>query len=164
MSEARRYAGPAAQRHERSTRKLLRWAGAIEIAAGALHFAMPSAAYQSKGFSSLQPAELGFVTLVTLAVGILLLAFGALSVYLASSPAAVVELLFGYALVKTFLWAGRVILELAHPVRLRLFFVEPFTIVVMPLLVLELLLFVTSAVLARRALVAGAAAGEILTG
>jgi hypothetical protein len=164
MNGATRPTSPGAERPERWTRKLLLTAGVVEIAVGALHFAMPSSVYQSRGFASLQPDELGFVTLVTLAVGILLLAFGAFTVFLASRPDAVVEILFGYALIKTFLWAGRVILEIAYPVRLRLFSVEPFTTVVMPGLVFELLLFVAAAVLARRALAAGAAAGRVVAG
>ncbi len=157
MTEAR-------QRHERWIRRLLLGAGAVELAAGALHFAMPSSAYRSRGFSGLQPDELGFVTLVILAVGILLLAFGAFTVYLASRTEAIVEVLFAYSLIQAFLWTGRVILEIVYPVRLRLFSVEPFTAVVMPGLVLELLLFVASAVVARRALAAGVAGGHAPTG
>lgn len=125
---------------------------------------MPSAAYQSRGFPNLQPDELSFVTLVTLAVGILLLAFGAFTIYLASRTEAMLEVLFWYSLIKSFLWAGRVILELAYPVRLRLFSVEPFTAVAMPGVVFELLLFVASAVVARRALAAGVAGADVLTG
>jgi hypothetical protein len=164
MTEARRHPSPGAERSERWIRRLLLWAGVVEMALGALHFALPYAAYQSKGFSSLRPEELSFVTLVILAVGILLLAFGAFTAYLASRTAGLVELLFFYSLIKAFLWAGRVILELAYPIRLRLFFVEPFTAVAVPVLLLELLLFVASAVLARRAVVAGVADGNVLTG
>ncbi len=164
MTETWQRSFPGAPRHERWIRKLLLVAGVVELAVGALHFAMPSSAYQSKGFPNLQPDELGFVTLVTLAVGILLLAFGTFTVYLASRNVAVIEILFWYSLIKAFLWAGRVILELAYPVRLRLFSVEPFTIVVMPGLLFELLLFVASAVVARRALVARVATGDVLTG
>lgn len=164
MTEARRHPSPGAQRQERWIRNLLLGAGALEIVLGALHFALPSAVYQSKGFPNLQPEELGFVTLVTLAVGILLLAFGTVTVYLASRADAIVGILFGYALIKAFLWAGRVILEVAFPVRLKLFSVEPFTAVVMPVVLLELLLFVASAVLARRASAAGVTAGNALTG
>jgi hypothetical protein len=157
MSEPRQRSVPGALRHERWTRTLLLCAGVLELAVGALHFALPSSAYQSRGFPNLQPAELDFVTLVTLAVGILLLAFGTLTLYLASRTGAIVEILFGYAVIKAFLWAGRVLLEVAYPVRLRLFSVEPFTAVVMPGLVFELLLFVASAILARRALAAAVA-------
>lgn len=163
MTQTTPHASPGVQRSERWTRKLLLVAGVLELAVGALHFAMPSSAYRSKGFPNLQPDELSFVTLVTLAVGILLLAFGAVTLYLASRPKAVVEILLGYSILKAFLWAGRVFLELAFPVRLRLFSVEPFTAVVMPGLVFELLLFVASAVLARRALVAGVANGVLTT-
>jgi hypothetical protein len=145
-------------------RNLLLCAGVIETAVGALHLAMPSFVYESRGFRSLQPDELGFVTLVILAVGILLLAFGSFTIYLASRTEAILDVLFSYALIKVFLWAGRVLLEVAYPVRLRLFSVEPFTAVVMPGVVLELLLFVASAVLARRAMVAGAAPGDGVTG
>lgn len=163
MTETRQRSFPGAPRHERWIRKLLLCAGVVELAVGALHFAIPASAYQSKGFPNLQPEELSFVTLVTLAVGILLLAFGTFTVYLASRTEAMVDVLFWYSLIKAFLWTGRVILELAYPVRLRLFSVEPFTAVVMPGLVFELLLFVASAVVARRALAAGVAGGNVLT-
>ncbi len=148
-------------RHGRWTRSLLLCAGVIEIAVGALHFAMPSQAYRSRGFANLLPDELGFVSLVILAVGILLLAFGAFTVYLASRAEALDEILFSYSLIQAFLWVGRVILEAAYPVRLRMFSVEPFTLVVMPGLLFELLLFVTAAVLARRAMVRGSAPGKV---
>lgn len=164
MIEARRHPSPGAERRGRWIRRLLLWAGVIEITLGALHFALPSAVYRSKGFPSLQPDELSFVTLVILAVGLLLLALGAFTVYLASRTEAIGEILFGYALIKAVLWAGRVMLEVVYPVKLRLFFVEPFTAVAMPVLLLELLLFVASAVLARRAVVAGVASGNVLAG
>lgn len=164
MTEGRRQAAREAPRDERRLRKLLLVAGAVELAAGALHFAMPSQAYRSRGFANLQPDELGLVTLLILAVGLLLLVFGTLTVYLASRTEVMVEILFGYALIKTVLWTGRVLLEAAYPVRLRLFSVEPFTVVVTPLLVLELMLFAASAVLARKVMVAGAAEGDVVAG
>ena len=163
MTEARRQSLPGAPRYERWIRRLLLCAGVVEIAVGALHFAMPTQAYQSRGFPNLQPDELSFVTLVILAVGILLLAFGSFTVYLASRTEAIVEVLFWYSLIKAFLWAGRVILEAAYPVRLRLFSVEPFTAVVMPGLLFEMLLFVASTVLARKAMAAGVAPRNVLT-
>lgn len=116
-TEARRHPSPRAERRERWITELLLRAGVVEITLGALHLALPSAVYHSKGFPSVQPDELSFVTLVILAVGLLLLAFGALTGYLASRAEANAELLFGYALIMALLWAGRVMLEVAYPVR-----------------------------------------------
>jgi hypothetical protein len=64
-------------------RNILIAAGIIEIAVGLLHFAMPYFAYQSKGFTLLQSAELDFVTLCIFAIGILLIAFGTITIFLA---------------------------------------------------------------------------------
>ncbi len=131
-------------------KQILYVAGAIEIAVGLLHFAMPEFAYRAKGFSLLQQSEIDFVTLVIFSVGILLIAFGSLTMLFAKKIESTVELLYYYLMIKTVLWTARVVLELLYPVNLRMFNVEPFTTVVLPGLVVELLLFVISLMLARR--------------
>ncbi|MCU7934547.1 MAG: hypothetical protein KZQ99_06660 [Candidatus Thiodiazotropha sp. (ex Dulcina madagascariensis)] len=136
------------------TKQILLVAGIIEIAVGLLHFAMPSFAYQAKGFSLLEPNEINFVTLVVFAVGILLVAFGAITILFSRKLESMVEVLYYYVVIKTILWAGRVILELIYPVNLSMFYVEPFTLVVLPGLIIELLLFVVSVVLIRKIVVA----------
>ncbi|WP_428739060.1 hypothetical protein [Sulfurimonas sp.] len=124
------------------TKKILLVAGIIEIVVGLLHFAMPSFAYQSKGFSLLQPDEISFVTLVIFAVGILLVAFGSLTMLLSQKVKSTIEVLYYYVLIQTVLWIGRVVLELLYPVNLRMFYIEPFTLVVLPGLIIELSLFI----------------------
>ncbi len=131
-------------------RKILIAAGIVEISVGLLHFAMPFYAYQSKGLSLLPPNELDFVTLLIFSIGILLTAFGSVTILLARKLASILNIVYYYAVIKTILWAGRVILELLYPVQLSLFHVEPFTLVVLPGLVVELLLFMSSAVLIRK--------------
>ncbi|VAW48325.1 hypothetical protein MNBD_GAMMA03-2072 [hydrothermal vent metagenome] len=136
------------------TKQILLAAGIIEIAVGLLHFAMPSFAYQTKGFSLLQPNEINFVTLVIFAVGILLVAFGSITILFSRKVESMIEVLYYYVVIKTILWVGRVVLELLYPVNLSMFYVEPFTLVVLPGLIIELLLFVVSVVLIKKIMVA----------
>jgi len=136
------------------TKKILLAAGIIEIAVGLLHFAMPYFAYQAKGFSLLQPNEINFVTLVIFAVGILLVAFGSITMLFSRNVESMIEVLYYYVVIKTILWIGRVALELLYPVNLSMFYVEPFTLVVLPGLIIELLLFVVSVVLIKKVMVA----------
>ncbi|MCU7921030.1 MAG: hypothetical protein KZQ95_22125 [Candidatus Thiodiazotropha sp. (ex Epidulcina cf. delphinae)] len=132
------------------TKQILLAAGIIEVAVGLLHFAMPSFAYQAKGFSLLQPDEISFVTLVIFAVGILLVAFGSLTIIFSRKVESIIEVLYYYVVIKTILWVGRVVLELLYPVNLSMFYVERFTLVVLPGLVIELLLFIVSVVLVKK--------------
>ncbi len=136
------------------TKQILLAAGIIEIAVGLLHFAMPYFAYQTKGFSLLQPNETNFVTLVIFAVGILLVAFGSITILFSRKVESMIEVLYYYVVIKTILWIGRVALELLYPVNLSMFYVEPFTLVVLPGLIIELLLFVVSVVLIKKVMVA----------
>jgi len=120
---------------------------------GLLHFAMPYFVYQIKGLSLLQPNEINFVTLVVFAVGILLVAFGSLTILFSRKVESMIEVLYYYVVIKTVLWVGRVALELLYPINLNMFYVEPFTMIVLPGLVIELLLFVVSLVLIKKILV-----------
>jgi len=132
------------------TKKILLVAGIIEIAVGLLHFVMPFFAYQAKGFSLLDTNEINFVTLVVFAVGILLVAFGAITILFSRNLESTIEVLYYYIVIKTVLWTGRVVLELIYPVNLNMFYIEPFTLVVLPGLIIELLLFAVSFVLIRK--------------
>ena len=119
-------------------------AGIIEFAVGLLHFAMPAFAYRSKGFSLLRADEINFVTLLIFAVGILLMAFGWLTIFLSRKVEPLIEFIHIYVLIKIVLWSGRVFLEILYPVNLNMFYVEPFTVVVLPGLIVEWFLFVVS--------------------
>jgi hypothetical protein len=131
-------------------RNLLIVTGVIELAAGSLHFLMPRFAYQSVGFSHLSANEISFVTLCVFAVGILLLAFGCFTLVLSSKIESSSEILFYYVSIKSALWLGRVVLEIVYPVKLKMFSIEPLTIVVLPGVTFEMLLFVVSLVLIRK--------------
>ena len=136
------------------TKQILLAAGIIEIAVGLLHFSMPYFAYQTKGFSLLQPNEINFVTLVIFAVGILLVAFGSITILFSRKLESMIEMLYYYVVIKTILWIGRVVLELLYPINLSMFYVEPFTLVVLPGLIIELLLFIVSIVLIKKVMIA----------
>ncbi len=129
---------------------ILRVAGTIEILVGLLHFLMPYFLYQSTGFKELNHIESDFVLLVTYSVGILLIAFGATTILLSSKIKEMKEIVYYYLIIKIILWIARVSLEIIYPVGLNMFYIEPFTLIVLPGLIIELLLFIVSAILLKK--------------
>lgn len=129
---------------------LLLLAASIEIAVGLFHFAMPYFAHKSAGISRLSGAEEDFLVLVTFSTGILLIAFGSVTLMFARDPGASAGFLYPYLLIKSVLWAARLILEVLFPVRLEMFWIDPFTLAAAPGMVLEFSVFVAAAVLANR--------------
>lgn len=128
-------------------KNILITAGTIEILVALVHFVMPYFTHQNIGFISLNHNEVDFIDLLIFAVGILLLAFGSLTIFFAKRVEGLVEVLFYYLVIKVILWSLRVILELIYPVQLDLFYINPFTIIVLPGLVFEWLLFCVALVL-----------------
>ncbi len=131
-------------------RRLVVLTAAVEVAVGLLHFAMPAFFDRADGLHTLVDSEKDFVLLVTFSTGILLMAFGFVGLLLARSVDRYQAALYPYLLTKTCLWAARLGLEILFPVGLDLFWIEPFTMVAMPGMVLEFLLFVVAAVMAKR--------------
>jgi len=125
-------------------------AGVVEILVGFLHFGMPSFIYQSNGFEQLNQIESDYVLLVTYAVGILLIAFGATTILLSLKINEIKEVLYYYLIIKIVLWIARVSLEIIYPVGLDMFYIEPFTLIVLPGLIVELFLFIISAILLKK--------------
>lgn len=132
-------------KHNSYIKTVLMTAGIIEMLAGLAHFAMPHFVYQPKGFSFLTQNEKHFIALGIFAVGILLIAFGILTILFSLKVDIKNELLFFYTIIKSFLWFARIILEILYPVKIPLFLMEQPTIVFMPLLILACMLFVSAA-------------------
>ena len=126
---------------------ILIMAGTIEISVGLLHFFMPYFLYQSKGFEQLNSIESDYLLLVTYAVGILLVAFGSTTLLFSKKIEMLKEIIFYYLLIKIILWTIRVILEILYPLGLSMFYIEPFTSIVLPGLVIELFLFILAMIL-----------------
>ena len=131
-------------------KSLLITAGTIEILVGLLHFAMPYFIYQSNGFRHLTNIESDFVLLVTYAVGILLIAFGATTLLFTKKQKELGLLLYYYLIIQSILWTARVILELIYPIKLDMFGVQPFTYIVLPGLIFEWSLFIYTTILSRK--------------
>ncbi len=131
-------------------KNLLIITGVIEVSVALVHFIMPYFIHQNSGFIALESGEADFITLLIHAVGILLLAFGALTILLAKYVNNTIELIYFYLMIKVALWVLRVGLELVYPVQLNMFFIEPFTLIVLPGLVFELLLFVVALVISKQ--------------
>lgn len=122
-------------------------AGCIELLIGLSHFAFPSIFYKSEGFSLLQPNEIGFVTLCVFSVGILLIAFGILTIACALKYEMIGKVLHYYIMLKIPLYFARIILEMLYPVTVPTTFLKSPTIAVTPLLFILWFLFLLSATL-----------------
>lgn len=116
-------------------------AGIMEIMIGISHFGMPYFVYQSDGLSALNPNETDFVTLSIFAIGILLIAFGCLTLFLAAAARKDHRILLGYCVIKSMLWLGRVSLEFMYPVKVSLYYIALPTLAVMPVLIIVCLIF-----------------------
>ena len=125
-------------------------AGLVEISVGLLHFWMPYFLYQASGFEQLSKIESDYVLIVTYIVGILLIAFGIITILLSSKVEEIKEIVFYYLIIKIILWMGRVYLELEYPLGLNMFYIDPFTLIVLPGLFVELSLFIISAILLKK--------------
>ena len=136
-------------------RNILIVAGVQEIMVGALHFMMPYFLNQSEGFLQLSSIEMDFVMLVTFATGILLVAFGGVTLLLSKIDSSMIKVLYYYLWIKIILWATRVVLELVYPVNLDMFYINPFTLAVFPGLVSELGLFIVAMFLVRKMIARG---------
>lgn len=130
--------------------RLLTIAGVIEIAVGLLHFAMPAFYHRSPALADLPDQDDDFIALVTFAVGILLIAFGATTLLFARRPHLHLDLLVPFLIIKTVLWTARLLLEIVYPVRLSMFGINPFTVIVTPGVAAELAIFAIAAHLAHR--------------
>jgi len=125
-------------------------AGIIEVLVGLLHFGMPSWLYQSTGFKLLNQIESDYLLLVTYAVGILLIVFGILTMILSFKIKELKELIYYYLIIKTLLWTARIILEIIYPIQLSMFYVKPFTSIVLPGLIIEFCFFLLSTILMKK--------------
>ena len=130
--------------YDNSIKRLLLIAGVAEIVVGLSHFGMPYFAYQARGFALLSQKESDFVTLCVFAVGILLIAFGSVTILFALNARD--EMVLPYAVIQSILWLARIILEIVYPVQVSLFHIENPARVVMTLLVAEWLLFTLAAI------------------
>ncbi len=140
------------KKEEKIVKNILFLAGSIEILVGLLHFAMPYYVFQSSGFMPLTGNEADYVMLLIFAVGILLISFGAVTILFASFLSSMAKFLYYYLIIKTVLWTIRVTLEIIYPINLEMFYVKPFTLVVLPGLIFELLLFIIATFLLKKIL------------
>jgi len=131
-------------------KKLLLIIGSIEILVGLLHFFMPLFFTKSESFLLLPNIEMNYLLLVTYAVGILLIAFGATTILLSKKTKELGKILYFYMIIQALLWTARVILELMYPVELEMFGIKPFTVIVLPGLVLEWGLILYAIILYRK--------------
>jgi hypothetical protein len=134
-------------------KKILLIAGSIELIAGLSHAVMPHYIYKSVGFSLLQSNEINIITLCVFSVGILLAAFGALTIIFAIKCAADNDkMLFYFVSTKAVLWATRIALEFLYPTKIAMFAIEQPTVILTPIFIFIFCLFILSGILIFRSM------------
>ncbi len=123
--------------------------GITEILIAVLHFLMPLQFAHTGEFAELSPEYLSFVLHGTVAIGLCLIVFGALSIYFSPKLLQGKQSAWIFGLSQGILWAGRSISELIFPVKLPLFFLSNPTVLILPLVVLLALLFLIPLALCR---------------
>jgi hypothetical protein len=111
-------------RSERLAVRLLLVGGCVQAAIALMHFAMPATLLQGTDFAPLSPAAHDYVVLATVAVGILALALGAFSFVAAMSVTRWPGGARLLAIILAAVWTGRFVIEIIWPLRLRLFFID----------------------------------------
>lgn len=100
-----------------------RTGGTIALVIGVAHFFLPTWGYDGALLETVPEAPRDhFVYLGTYAIGMFLLIAGTMSIHLSGVAATSTTTLF--ALLQTAFWAGRFVLEVSFPSRLRIFFLS----------------------------------------
>ena len=134
-------------------KNLLLIAGAIEIIIGLIHFIMPYFIYKIKNYELLPQNESDFIILCVLSVGILLIAFGLVTILLTKRLNLIIDIVYIYIIIQIILWVLRVSFEFIYPLNIDMFYIYPFTSIVLPGLIGELLLFIISFILIKKEMV-----------
>ncbi len=123
--------------------KLMFIGGIAELVVALLHFLMPFQLARAGEIVELSHDYRSFVLLATIAIGLCLTVFGALSIYFSNKLLLGEKSAWIFGLSQGALWAGRTILELTLPVRIPLFFLpNPTALIVALALGLALLFLV----------------------
>ncbi len=131
-------------------KKILLIAGLIELIAGLSHAFMPHFIYKSSGFSFLQPNEINVVTCCIFSVGILLVAFGTITIICALKYHHLDKLMMYYFfLTKSALWTFRTFLELMFPTEVSMFSITRPSFLLIPSFIFIDCLFILSVFLIR---------------
>ena len=128
---------------------IIKLAGIIEIIIGLIHFVMPYFIYQINNFNLLPKNELVFILLCVLSVGILLISLGIITILLAKQLDKIIDIMSIFIIIQIILWIFRVTFEFIFPLNINMFYIDPFTNIVLPGLIIELLLFIFSYILIK---------------
>jgi hypothetical protein len=127
--------------------RLLFAGGVAELMVAILHFLMPLQISQTKEISGLPVDYRSYIFHATIAVGLCMLVFGALSIYFSQRAYQGERAVWVFGLSQGILWTARVLSELCLPVRIPLFFMPNPTIVILPLVIVIALLFLVPTLL-----------------
>jgi hypothetical protein len=121
--------------------KLFFAGGIAELLVAAGHFLMPLSIDRSAEIAGVSVEYRSFILLATIAIGVCMTSFGALSIYFSRRLSQDARAAWAFCLSQGLLWTARVLLELALPVRIHLFFLSNPTVVILPMLIVIALLF-----------------------
>jgi hypothetical protein len=112
-------------------RKSMLIGGIIELAIAVIHFLMPFQFIREDGFGCLSKPFMDFVLLATLAIGLCLIVFGILSLFLSERLLVGERSAWLFGLSQGILWLGRAFLEIVYPVKFKLFFLPNPTFIIL---------------------------------
>jgi len=121
--------------------RLLCIGGIIELAIAGLHFLWPFDLVETGEYAVLTGQYRDLLLLSSLAIGLCLLVFGALSIYFSRRLFTGEKSALIYSTSQAILWGGRATGELIFPVSVPIYFIENPTIFVLPLSFLLCLMF-----------------------
>lgn len=125
--------------------------GIIELIAGLSHAFMPYFIFKSSGYSYLSLEEINIITCCVFSVGILLVAFGTLTVVCALKYDVLDKMMVYYfVFTKSILWALRTCLEVIFPTEIAMFLITRPSVVLIPVFIVIDCLFIFSVFLIRR--------------
>ena len=121
--------------------RLMLTGGIAEIVVALFHFLMPLQLATAGEIVELSHDYRSFVLLATIAIGLCMTIFGALSIYFSNKLLLGEKSAWIFGLSQGTLWAGRMIFELILPVRIPLFFLPNPTVLILALALGLALLF-----------------------
>jgi len=137
---------------ERLAEKLFFAGGVAELVVGTMHFLMPLSIDRSAKLAGVSMEYRSFISLASIAIGVCLVTLGFLSIYFSKRIPRDARAGWLFCFSQGLLWTVRLILELALPVRITLFFLSNPTTFILPMLIVLALLFLIPALVVPKEL------------
>ena len=124
--------------------------GLLELLTGVIHFVWPYNLMHTIQFVTLPENIREFLLLASLAIGLCLIVFAALSFYFSGKLFTENRAAWFFCLSQVFVWLIRLILEIIYPVRVSIYFIEKPGTLVLILIVLMIVIYLIPALFLKK--------------